>query len=203
MSRHAPPNPSGARKGSNWTPHLRQFSKTSFDRASTDAPRSPDSASTHSTARLESAAARMRRLERRCTVTVNENYSPDEVLLNLDLVGGDIRPGALVSISVVRSEAEKAAASSGHSSLNKLPTGDHGRGGSKPASVREGEGDGGSRRRYVFLAKDMSRDLKARHPHMEMYVAKHIADNFGMKKGTQVILALVRTPFSARGHCRQ
>lgn len=52
--------------------------------------------------------------------------------------------------------------------------------------------------RYIFVVKDMARELKARYPHVELYVAKQIADVFGMKKGSQVILAPVRSPRKLR-----
>jgi len=154
------------------------------DRGSTDAPRSPDTASTQSTARTESAACRKRKLERKCTVTVNDSYSRDEVLLNLDHLGGDIKPGTLVSISVLKPEPDKTSNPQG-----KQVSTDHGRA-SKSSPAREAECDP-SKHRYVFYAKDMSKEQKTRHPHIEVYVAKHIAGNFGMKSGTPVILAPV------------
>ncbi|PKS07305.1 hypothetical protein jhhlp_005907 [Lomentospora prolificans] len=183
MSRNAPPTPSGRRAG-NWTPHLRQFSRASADHGSADPPRSPDTASTLSTARPESTNGRKRKLERKCTVTVNDSYSRDEVLLNLDLFGHDIKPGTLVSISVVKTESDK-----GSNHQSKQGSSDHGRN-NKIGSIQESECDK-SKHRYVFYAKDMSRDLKSRYPHVEVYVAKHIAGNFGMKGGTPVILAPV------------
>lgn len=185
MSRNVPPAPSGSRMGASWAPRLRHFNTTNTDLAQVRS-RSPESASSHSTARAEPAAAN-KKLERKCTVTVNESYSPDEVLLNLDLLA-EIKPGTLVSITVVKPESEKGAASHGYSSNQQQSAGDHGA--SAKAQAREGEGDP-SKRRYVFYAKDMSKELKSRHPHMELYVAKYIADNFGMKKGTQVVLAPV------------
>ncbi|KAI0150360.1 hypothetical protein GGR57DRAFT_193497 [Xylariaceae sp. FL1272] len=46
-------------------------------------------------------------------------------------------------------------------------------------------------RTYVFVAKDMPKELKSRHPNVEVYVAKHVGDAFNMRKGTQVVLAQV------------
>lgn len=187
MPTNAPPTPSIRRAG-NWTPHLRQFSRASADRGSTDSLHSPDTSSTHSTARPDSTNGRKRKLERKCTVTVNDNYSRDEVLLNLDLLGGDIKPGTLVSISVVKTETDKNSSShlakAGSSS-------DHARNG-KEGPAPDAECDR-SKHRYVFYAKDMSKGLKSRYPHVEVYVAKHIAGNFGMRGGTPVILAPVRS----------
>lgn len=46
--------------------------------------------------------------------------------------------------------------------------------------------------RYIFVVKDMPKELKARYPTVEVYVAKHIADAFGVRKGSQVALTPVR-----------
>lgn len=171
--------------GANRAPPLRHFNTAGAGLARAQS-RSPDTASSHSTARPESIAAQ-KNLERRCTVTVNESYSPDEVLLNLDLLP-EIKPGTLVSITVVKSESEKGTGTHGSSSKQQQPTGDHAA--SAKGRAQDGDGDS-SKRRYVCYAKDLSKEQKARHPHMELYVAKHIADNFGMKKGTQAVLAPV------------
>ncbi|KAL8348481.1 hypothetical protein RB601_002447 [Gaeumannomyces tritici] len=157
--------------------------------AAVDGPTAPDAASASasaSTTRLghgHGHSARKARTEHRCTVTVNESFSRDEVLLNLDLLDGVFRPGCLVAIDV---PPEKP----GHASLRKLPHQDldgDDRSASDAASSGAGAGAG---RRYLFIAKDMSKDLKTRYPNVELYVAKHIAEAFGMRKGGQVYLTL-------------
>jgi DEP domain-containing protein 5 len=105
-------------------------------------------------------------VERRYTVTVNESFAPDEVLLNLDLIGDDVKAGSLVTIDVVKAETDK-----------KINTHDRG---------RDAATDGG--KRYICVVKDMPKELKMRYQGVEVYVAKHIADVFGMKKGSQVTL---------------
>ena len=188
MSRNVSSGAPGSRRGTSRAPRLRHF-KTSGADLPRARSRSPDTVSSHSTARPESVPPSMRS-ERRCTVTVNESYSPDEVLLNLDLIP-EIKPGMLASISVVKPESEKSTGL--HPCSNKQQqTGDHGAGAKGPPRDEEGDSP---KRRYVFYAKDMSKELKNRHPHVELYVLKHIADNFGMKKGTQVILAPVCPSF--------
>lgn len=187
MSRNAPPAPSGARLGAGWAPRLRHFNTTGPDMGWAGAA-SPDTASSHSTARPESVAGK--KPERRCTVAVNEKdsykYSLDDVLLNLDIIS-EIKPGQKVSITVVKPESDKGSGAVGGSSKQQQFAGDHGANAKGPA---RDEADP-SKRRYVFYAKDMSKELKASHPNMELYVAKQMADNFGMKKGTQVVLAPV------------
>ncbi|CAM1511564.1 Fc.00g090770.m01.CDS01 [Cosmosporella sp. VM-42] len=178
MSRNGGAKSLASRRGPHWS-HLRQFSRTSLDHVSVESPASPASASTHSTVKEDKRA----RMERRCTVTVNEGYSRDEVLLNLDLVGGDVNPGALMCITVLRDDIRKPSA--GHSGAKKQAQVQNGE-----ASTAQGNADC-LEKKYVFVAKDMSQEMKARQPEVEVYVVKHIADAFGMKKGSPVLLTLV------------
>lgn len=126
-------------------------------------------------------------MERRCIVSVNEGYSRDEVLLNFDNVGGDIKPGALMCITVLKDDVRKPSA--GHSALKKQ--GQDQNGGSKEVSIAQGNAES-TGRQYVFRAKEMSQDMRTRQPDVEVYVVKHIADSFGLKKGTPVLLTMVR-----------
>ena len=130
-------------------------------------------------------------MERRCTVTVNESYSRDEVLLNFQNVGGDIKPGALMCITVMKDDARKPSA--GPSALKKQAQGQNG--GSKEVSIVQ-ESAESTGRQYVFRAKEMSQEMRTRQPDVEVYVVKHIADAFGMKKGTPVLLTMVRAALS-------
>lgn len=171
----------GSAKGPNWPNHLRQFSKQSHDRAHDSTyPSSPgDTASSNSTLRDRPSSRLSSRIraERRWTVTVNESFARDEVLLNLDQIGDDVQPGSLVVIDVVKADSEKATQNSHHH---------------KPAQDRkEGAAGNCAEKRYICVAKDMPRELKARYSAVEVYVAKHIADAFGMRKGTQVTLTPV------------
>lgn len=175
--RNAPAVTPGPSK-SNWSSHLRQFSRTSVDRSQEQLsqqsqqhqpqlpPPSPDTVSSNSTIRDRPSSGRAR-TERRYTVTVNESFARDEVLLNLDLVGDDVKAGNLVAIDVVKADTEK------HS---------HDRG-------RDAAADGG--KRYICVVKDMPKELKMRYQGVEVYVARHIADVFGMRKGSQVTLTPV------------
>ncbi|KAK6082577.1 vacuolar membrane-associated protein iml-1 [Seiridium cupressi] len=185
MPRNATTSPSAPRRSpAQWTSHLRQISKTSFDRTPLDPPHSPDTASSVSTVREAHPPKRV--LERTCTVSINESIIGAEVLLNLELLGGGIRPGSLMSITPLRSDQDRS------SSVNY--------GSLRPANIHRAlssyddpsKQDSEARRKpYIFIVKDVSKELKARQPHVEVYVAKHIGDAFGMKKGTQVVLAPV------------
>ncbi|KAM6533521.1 vacuolar membrane-associated protein iml1 [Fusarium falciforme] len=191
MSRNGSTRNPVPRKGPHWS-HLRQFSRSSLDRTHTEPLTSPTSVSTHSTIKEEKRT----RLERRCTVTVNEGYAKDEVLLNFDLVGGDIRPGTLMCISTVKDDARKPSAGHGSSSKQSQDQNSGAKGGS---TCQNGDSAGF---KYVFVAKDMPKDMKARQHDVEVYVLKHIADAFGMKKGSQVLLTVVdaKNPATEASH---
>lgn len=172
---------SARRPHSHWS-HLRQLSRTSLDKLSTEGPRSPDTVSSNSTLRAETRDEQHGSLRRKCTVTVNESFARDDILLNLDLFSSNYKPGMLVSIEILKPEVSKQQATA----AKKLAAQD---------AARHGAADPHQpSRRYIFVVKDMARELKARFPHVEIYVAKQIADVFGMKKGSQVILAPVCLP---------
>lgn len=164
-----------------WSSHLRQLSRTSLDKLATESARSPDTLSSHSTLRGDHRDREHHNgsTERKCTVTINESFARDEILLNLDLFSTRIKPGMLVSIDIFRPEFSKQQTTA----AKRLASQDAGKNGASDASQPSN--------RYIFVVKDMPRELKARYPHVELYVAKHIADVFGMKKGSQVILAPV------------
>ncbi|KAI1826400.1 hypothetical protein F4861DRAFT_81150 [Xylaria intraflava] len=186
MSRNAAPSPAAPRRPSHWS-HLRQFSKSSTDKLNTESskPRSPDAASLASTSTLRDLQSSKRFFERSYTVSINESLLRDEVLLNFDLVGGGgaIQPGTLMSMTPVKADTDRPDRLQGSLYGSSRP----------PPNQRIGDPrvtDDASRR-YVFVAKDMPKDLKARMPTVEVYVAKHVGDAFNLRKGTQVLLAPV------------
>ncbi|KAK8091388.1 uncharacterized protein PG998_015203 [Apiospora kogelbergensis] len=179
---HHTTSPTSSRRGP--LSHLRQLSRTSFDKLTLGAaPRSPDTVSSNSTVRNGPKPV----APRSCTVAINESLIPtrDEVLLNLDLLGPDIKPGSLMSIIPVKGDQDRTASSNYGSTkaslLHRTNTG----GPDDPAK------DPNARKRYVFVVKDMAKEVRARNPNIEVLVAKHVGDAFGMRKGTQVTLAPV------------
>ncbi|KUI56833.1 Vacuolar membrane-associated protein iml1 [Cytospora mali] len=176
MSRYAS---SSAPRRPQWSSHLRQLSRTSLDKLATESSRSPDTMSSNSTLRGDSRDHHNGSTERKCTITINESFARDEILLNLDLFSSRIKPGMLVSIDILKPEFSKQQTTA----AKRLASQDAGKNGASDSNQLSN--------RYIFVVKDMPRELKARHPHVELYVAKHIADVFGMKKGSQVILAPV------------
>jgi hypothetical protein len=139
---------------------------------------SPSDALSSSSMFFEPRSPHSRQPERRWTVTINDSFIHDDVLLNLDLIGPDVKPGSVVALDLVKADSEKPPPIS---SYGRQPVLDRKEGTSGPASER----------RYICVVKDMPREMKARFPMVEVYVAKHIADAFGMKKGTQVTISPV------------
>lgn len=188
MSRNAAATPSAPRRGPQWSRLRHHESSTSSpDRSpSVDSHTSLRSASTHSTVKDPQAHSR----ERYCTITVNDGYLKDEVLLNFDRLGTDVTLGSLMAITALK--GDPARGSAGYGSLSKAPN-DHS--GSRKDSGPSPDQDYNSSR-YVFVAKDMSKEMKSRLPDVDVSVSKHIADAFGMKKGSHVMLAPVSRALS-------
>jgi hypothetical protein len=148
-------------------------------------PQSPDTVSDQSIVQDRPSSRRRTRLERQCTITVNESFARDEVLLNLDLLGTHVKPGSLMAIDVLTPEADNKPT---QNTLGKQASQDRAKEASPSNSFRAAD----SQKRYIFKVKEMPKELKIRYPTAEVYVAKHIADAFGMKRGTQVLLTPVR-----------
>lgn len=181
MSRNVGTVPSGPRKGPPWS-HLRESITPNLDRKSTASPNSFTSTSTRSTMRED----KPRRLERICTVAVAEGYLRDEVLVNLDVVGPEVRPGMIMAISAIKSDLAKA--SSGHGSLNRQIQDANDAVKAVAALAKDHAALG---HRYIFVVKDMPKDMKARNQDSEVCIVRHISDAFGMKRGSQVLLTPV------------
>ena len=82
-----------------------------------------------------------------------------------------------MAIDLLRADGEKQPPNSHHKQ--------------QPQDRKDSASAGPAEKRYICVAKDMPKDLKIRYPTVEVYVAKHIADAFGMRKGTQVTLTPV------------
>lgn len=188
MSRNVGAAQAGPRRGPPWS-HLRESVTPGIDRKATASPSSITSTSTRSTVRED----KPNRLERICTVTVPEGYLRDEVLINLDMVGPEVRPGMLMAISAIKSDAGKP--SGGHGSLNRQTQDAHDAAKAVAALAKDPAALG---HRYIFVVKDMPREMKARNQDSEVCIVKHISDAFGMKRGSQVLLTPVSCVCAAR-----
>lgn len=181
MSRNVNP-PTTARKGSGWTSHLRQFSRTSAPEKATplEPPRTPDTISSNSTVREQPPVVPKKPRGRQCTTFVNESPTAEEILLNLDQLDKDVKPGSLMAIAVLEPERQVGKAG-GPSYLTPGLAGS-----SSTAAVATPE------KRYLFTVKDLPKELKLKYSTAEIIVSKHLADAFGLRKGSQVFLEPVR-----------
>lgn len=177
-------SPTPGQRGPPWSSHLRQFSRTSVERPLEPPPTSPDHTMPNNAGVHDLPPSK--RKDRRWTVTVNESFARDEVLLNLEILGADYKPGTLVAIDVVKSETDRSA----QNNAGKQAYHDRSKDASPAARVRAPD----SSKTYICVIKDMTKDQKVKLPTVEVYVAKHIADVFGMRKGSQVVLTAVCRP---------
>ena len=178
MSRNTSGGSATARKSSLWPSHLRnESSGINVERRSLEPPKTPDTISSNSTVK-EQPSAKKTKPGRTCTAHVNESASTDEVLMNLDLLDKDIKPGSLMSIAVLEPDRQpgKLGGPGYHASMQ-----------SATGPTLSPNLD----KRYLFTVKDMPTELKKKYPNVEIYVLKPIADAFGIKKTSQVLLTSV------------
>lgn len=132
-------------------------------------------------------------VEKKCILWIHEDpFSLPEVILNLDLFP-DVEAGDLMAIVSLKTESqENVSTSKMEDSLNastrreRSPSNPNSPGGT---SNKHHDADFGNR--YLFIAKDMPKDMKAKQPHMEVSVARHIADAFHFRSRSQVLVITV------------
>ncbi|KAF4126610.1 DEP domain-containing protein 5 [Geosmithia morbida] len=201
MTRHHHGTPGqGPRRGHQWS-RLRHYDTIASSPSSsrpdrplsitTDSASSPRSESTHSTVKESHHhhhhhhhhghhGHHRQPRERYCTIVVNDGYLKDDVLVNFDRLGSDFEPGSLLAITAIKGDPSTA-----YTGLHKSTV----TGGSRPES-----GYGFPEKdvycyRYVFVSSEMPKDVKARHPDVDISIPKHIADAFGMRKSSHVLLS--------------
>lgn len=189
--------PSTPRRGTRRALHLRQVSNGSSEFVNS---RPLTAASDTGTVNHDPAPPKPN-VERRCNIWVHdENFSKDEVVLNLELFP-DVKPGELMAVvalkndSGVRDFVDKTQTSktNGEYIVSIVPAE---QGHSNPKSPVQSNGadvnhDVDLGKRYLFIAKDMSREMKAKQPSLEISVAKHVADVFALKHRSNVLVTTV------------
>jgi len=190
----------GAFRGS----HLRQVSNGSTGSSSSNDNSRPISVSSDTGTAQYAPIPEKVPVEKRCNLSVHdESLSKDEVVLNLDLVPG-IRAGDLMAIiglktdTGVRDFQEKPASKKDIDA--HITTIQRERSSSNPQSPNHNIGTDSKHdvdlgKRYVFIAKDMPRDLKMKNPTLEVSILKQIADVFSFKHRSIVLLTEVRYLF--------
>jgi hypothetical protein len=131
----------------------------------------------------------------------DEAFSKEEVVLNLDLFP-TVKAGELLAIlslktePVVRDFQEKAqtfkkdvdnivTAVKRDPSNSPRPSNDN--------DTKQGVDLG---KRYLFIAKDMPKEMKAKHQGLEVSVAKHVADLFCLKHRSNVLITTVSSTYA-------
>jgi hypothetical protein len=190
--------PSTPRRGIQRASHLRQVSNGSSETVINSRPIT--AASNADTVQHDPAALKPT-VERRCIIWVHdEGFSKDEVVLNLDLFP-DLTPGELMAIVALKTDSgirdfqEKAQTSKTNGeNIAPVPQSDRSHLNPKSpvqANAPEVNHDVDHGKRYLFIAKDMPKEIKAKLPSLEISVAKHVADVFGLKHRSNVLVVTV------------
>jgi hypothetical protein len=189
----SPAPPSTPRRGAQRFSHLRQVSTGSNDIMLNSRPVTSSDTSSINHRSLPIKVP----IERRCLLWVHdEGFSKEEVVLNMDLFP-DVEEGDLMAIITLRTDSgvrdfqDKTQAKRDIDIL--ATTMQRERSSSNPRSPGLGDAkhDVDMGNRYLFIAKDMSKDMKVKQPSLEVSVAKHIADVFCLKHRSNVLLTTV------------
>lgn len=130
----------------------------------------------------------------------DELYERDDILINLDLFPDSIKPGDLVAIIALKTDCGvrdfqgksptpkkdgdnlgPPMQREGSSSYSNAPS----------DSVSDSQYDVDHEKRYFFVVKDMTKEQKSKQPHTEISIVKHVADAFGFKNRSTVLLTTV------------
>jgi DEP domain-containing protein 5 len=199
MSAIPPPN---SRHGPRRASHLRQVSTGSPEsHYNSRPPTRPSDTETQNDSVSPRAC-----VEKRCNLwTHEESFSKHEVVLNLDLFPG-VNPGDLMAIVPLKADMGVRDHQEKTQGLKKdsdslPPSMQRDRSHSNPnsfsqGSVADSRQDIDLENRYLFIAKDMSREIKEKPQGLEVSVAKHVADIFGFKHRSNVLVTTVRLPIS-------
>ncbi|TVY83793.1 Vacuolar membrane-associated protein iml1 [Lachnellula suecica] len=194
--------PTAPRRGPQKTSHLRHVSNGSTEAAFNSRP--VTAASEKGTAQHDTIPVKLP-TERKCTLWVHEEtFSKDDVVLDLDLFP-DVKPGELLGVVALRAE------SGVHDFQDKVPTprkdGDNLSAGMQRQRSSDSTSNGTNigrdpenGKRYLFTAQAMTKEMKAKHPTLEMSVAKHVADIFCLKHRSQVLVSTVDSNFCSASH---
>ncbi|KAK0119594.1 vacuolar membrane-associated protein iml1 [Cadophora gregata] len=212
----APPpviTPSTPRRNTPRASHLRQVSNGSSE--TTIMSRPTTAASDTGTIQHDPIPPRLV-IERKCVLWVHdEGFSKEDVVLNLDLFP-EVKAGDLMAIVPLkpesglrdfqeRSQTVKRDSDTLSTSMQRERSSSNPRspGTSNGNSKRHGSDakhDPDLRHRYVLIARDMPKDMKAKQPNLEVSIAKHIADAFSLKARSHVLLSTTDAAQNSASH---
>ncbi|KAJ5476136.1 Winged helix-turn-helix transcription repressor DNA-binding [Penicillium sp. IBT 31633x] len=184
--------------------HLRQVSAASLESSSTHSLETSnpgheqDQATDERTVRLSSTSW----TRHQCALWVHdETFSREEILFNSAAFGdSQVQVGDVVEIlpmwtsgdagySTLKPEAASKAARESHAELNSTSQADSTSKFKTPLQSR-----------CLFVVKALPPEIRARHPQLEISVTNNIANIFGFKNRTQVLLAIVDRDQCAASH---
>ncbi|KAH7411256.1 vacuolar membrane-associated protein-like protein IML1 [Cadophora sp. MPI-SDFR-AT-0126] len=205
--------PSTLRRNTQRASHLRQVSNGSSE--TTIMSRPTTAASDTGTIQHDPIPLKLT-IERKCVLWVHdEAFSREDVVLNLDLFP-EVKPGELMAVTALKTEPGvrdfQEKSQTGKRDSDTLSTSmQRERSSSNPKSP--GTVNGSANRhgsdakhdpdlwnRYLFLARDMPKDMKAKQPNLEVSIAKHIADAFCLKSRSSVLLSTTDAAQNSASH---
>ncbi|KAJ5585469.1 Vacuolar membrane-associated protein iml1 [Penicillium hispanicum] len=182
--------------------HLRQVSAASLETLSTAhsleaSHREHGPTPDQRTVRLSTSLTR-----RQCTLWVHdEMFSREEILLNQLAFGeSGVQVGDVVEILPVRSPGETAHSSLKPDAAVKTTREGHSEMTSASQSDSSSKFKTPLQNRCLFVVKPLPQDIKARHPRLEISVTNSVANIFGFKNRTQVLLSIVDREQCAASH---
>ncbi|KAJ5987826.1 Vacuolar membrane-associated protein iml1 [Penicillium waksmanii] len=183
--------------------HLRQVSAASLETVSTiqssmeTARRDHGPTSDEHIVRLSTSLTR-----HQCTLWVhNDPFSPEEILLNPSVFGeSGVQVGDLVEILPVRAPGDSIHSGVKPDSDIKTARESH------PDLSTTSQSDGTSKfktplqSRCLFVVKPIPQDIKLRNPRLEISITGNVANTFGFKNRSQVVLSIVDRDQCAASH---
>ncbi|OQD67388.1 hypothetical protein PENDEC_c037G05387 [Penicillium decumbens] len=182
--------------------HLRQVSAASLETLSTIRPldasqREHSFTPNERTVRLSSSLIR-----HQCTLWVHdEMFSRDEILLNPSAFGETrVQVGDVVEILPIRAAGDTAHSALKPDAAMKTSRESHGDINSSSQSDTTSKFKTPLQNRCLFVVKPLPQDIKTRHPRLEISVTNSVANIFGFKNRTQVLLSIVDREQCAASH---
>lgn len=139
---------------------------------------------------------------RQCTLWVHdEMFAREEILLNQSAFGeSGVQPGDVVEILPVRASGDAVHSTLKPDAAVKTARESHGDINSSSQSDSTSKFKTPLQSRCLFVVKPFPQDIKARHPQLEISVTSSVANIFGFKNRTQVLLSIVDREQCAASH---
>lgn len=184
--------PSTPRRGAQRASHLRHMSNGSSTTSNSRPVTSPSDTGTVQHDPIPVPVP----IGKKCILWIHEDpFSLPEVILNLDLFP-DVEAGDLMAIVSVKTDSqENVSTSKMEDSLNASTLRERSASNrNSPGGTNNKNHDADVGNRYLFIAKEMPKEMKVKQPHMEVSVARHIADTFHFRSRSQILIITVCFP---------